>query len=239
MKPLSADRSSGVEWGDQDHDDEQARSERWLVSYADLVTTLMVFFLALYILQVSRDNALRMKDFAARSAVAAAAASASTAATAQAPVVAKQPTQAKAQLLARLAPLVALKEITATQTPQGVEIGINTHVLFGSAEARLLPDAVASLEGVARALEAASSGNILVVGHTDNAPISNSRFASNWELSAARAGAVVRYLVEHGIDPHRLAAIGRADNDPVVLGDDPAARAVNRRVTIVVDYSGE
>ncbi len=76
----------------------------------------------------------------------------------------------------------------------------------------------------------------VVEGHTDSTPISNAKYASNWELSSARAGAVVRYLVERGVAPGRLAAIGRADNFPLVAGNDAASRAQNRRVTIFVEY---
>jgi chemotaxis protein MotB len=92
------------------------------------------------------------------------------------------------------------------------------------------------LSQVASVLKNYSSSNILVEGHSDSVPISNGKYESNWELSSARAGAVVRFLVDKGIEPHRLAAIGRADNIPLVIGDDEAARAANRRVTILVQY---
>jgi len=67
-------------------------------------------------------------------------------------------------------------------------------------------------------------------------PIANAKYESNWELSSARAGAVVRYFAERGIAPHRLAAVGRADTQPLVAGDDASSRARNRRVTIFVAY---
>ncbi|MGF6634240.1 hypothetical protein OKW38_002925 [Paraburkholderia sp. MM5496-R1] len=92
------------------------------------------------------------------------------------------------------------------------------------------------LNPIAQGLQKDATGNVLVEGHTDSVPISTAKYASNWELSSARAGAVVRYLVERGIEPHRLAAIGRADNFPLVAGNDAAARAANRRVAIVVQY---
>jgi len=81
-----------------------------------------------------------------------------------------------------------------------------------------------------------ATGDILVEGHTDSAPIANAKYESNWELSSARAGSVVRYLADRGVAPHRLAAIGRADTQPLVAGDDAPARARNRRVTIFVAY---
>jgi len=67
-------------------------------------------------------------------------------------------------------------------------------------------------------------------------PISTTKYESNWELSSARAGSLVRFLVDRGIEPHRLVAIGHADNIPAVMGDDLLARAANRRVVIIVQY---
>lgn len=213
-------------------DDADERSERWLISYSDLVTTLMVFFLALYVLQLAKYRELESKAFEQR--------------------VVKQVEQvepdkggtvstntreaAKTTLLALLKPLHDGGQIVMAETAQGVEIAINAKVLFNSGDARLLPDSFVVLNDVARVLANHSAKSVLVEGHSDSVPISNAKYASNWELSSARAGAVVRYFVDKGVAPRRLSAIGRADNVPLVLGDDEAARAANRRVTILVQY---
>jgi chemotaxis protein MotB len=76
---------------------------------------------------------------------------------------------------------------------------------------------------------------ILVGGHTDDVPIKNDRFASNWELSTARATTVLRELIErHGLPAGRLQAAGYADQRPVAGNDTVEDRAANRRVEIVV-----
>jgi chemotaxis protein MotB len=76
---------------------------------------------------------------------------------------------------------------------------------------------------------------IRVEGHTDDVPIHTPQFASNWELSTARATTVVQYLIEAGgLDPARLAAAGYAEYRPRLSNDSPDARARNRRVDIVV-----
>lgn len=93
----------------------------------------------------------------------------------------------------------------------------------------MLPDATPVLSRIAQALGEHATGDILVEGHTDNVPIANAKYESNGELSSARAGSVVCYLADRGIEPHRLAAIGRADTQPLVAGDDASARARNRR----------
>jgi chemotaxis protein MotB len=135
-----------------------------------------------------------------------------------------------------LEPLEDNRRITISNAAHGVEIAINAKVLFNSGDARLLPESFGVLNQIAGVLRDKSKNNILVEGHTDNAPISTAKYESNWELSSARAGAVVRFFADKGIEAHRMAAIGRADNFPLIIGDDAAARAANRRVTILVEY---
>ncbi|SDC12249.1 OmpA/MotB family protein [Paraburkholderia lycopersici] len=208
--------------GRHDHEGDEGddpHTGRWLISYADLITTLMVLFLALYAMQLAKHK---------ESEIRAAAEPASTAASSD------QPPAADQALLASLETLRQRGEITIVPASRGVEIGINAKILFNAGDATLLPESLGVLGRIADVLSHAPAGNILVEGHTDSTPISNAKYASNWELSSARAGAVVRYLVERGIEPHRLVAIGHADNYPLVAGNDPASRALNRRVTLVV-----
>ncbi|PAJ79897.1 OmpA/MotB family protein [Burkholderia ubonensis] len=223
MYTQSGSKRLAADAADHDADGEGAQSGRWLISYADLVTTLMVLFLALYVLQLAKYNALDVRFQALAQ---------------QAAGKTKAPAHADAAQ-AWSALLKSLKEqgqVTVVNAAHGVEIGINAKILFNVGDAQLLPDASGVLARIAGVLKAHPSTSILVEGHTDSVPISTAKYESNWELSSARAGAVVRYLVERGVEPHRLAAIGRADNLPLVAGDDAAARAMNRRVTILVQY---
>lgn len=230
-KRLAADKA-GYRHDDDDGDGE-TQSGRWLISYADLITTLMVLFLALYALQLAKNRELEVRMLEHREVKAATAAG-----SAHAPVVAVPgaPEAARRQLLSLLAPLQDNRQITISSASQGVEIAINAKVLFNSGDARLLPESFGVLEQIAGVLRDRSKNNILVEGHTDSVPISTAKYESNWELSSARAGAVVRFFADKGIEPHRMAAIGRADNFPLIIGDDAAARAANRRVTILVEY---
>jgi chemotaxis protein MotB len=229
MSILAESKRLGLgEIGHDAHDGADEQSERWLISYADLITTLMVFFLALYVLELAKDRDLQTKKFEAQAASARVQATTNNATDAR--------KAAQATLVALLRPLSDEHAITVSESPQGVEIAINAKVLFNSGDARLLPESIGVLDRVAKVLANQSGKNILVEGHSDSVPVTNGKYASNWELSAARAGAVVRFFVDKGIEPHRLAAVGRADNVPLVLGDDAAARAANRRVTILVQY---
>ena len=74
---------------------------------------------------------------------------------------------------------------------------------------------------------------LLVVGHTDSLKISTVQFPSNWELSSARASAVVRYRINHGIDNNRLSGIGHAYNFPLATNLTPEGRDLNRRVEFI------
>ncbi|HDR9760613.1 TPA: flagellar motor protein MotB [Burkholderia cepacia] len=218
-------RTDGASAADRDDELEGAQSGRWLISYADLITTLMVLFLALYVLQLAKYNALdaRYQTLARQAGGAESAADVAT------------PDHAP-PWLALLDSLKSNGRISLVKAPHGVEIGIDAKILFNVGDARLLPDSSPVLNQIAQALSEHATGDILVEGHTDSQPIANAKYESNWELSSARAGSVVRYLTERGVAPHRLAAIGRADTQPLVAGDDAASRARNRRVTIFVAY---
>jgi chemotaxis protein MotB len=216
-------------------DDAEARPERWLLSYSDLVTTLMVLFLALYAIELAKYRELEIKLLESARGVGDSA-GVKTDKSAAVVVASKPGALAKTELLALLRALRDKGQINIDEESGGVEIGINAKILFRAGDAHLLPDSTEVLNQVAAALKDYSTHNILVEGHTDSTPISNARYESNWELSSARAGAVVRFFVDKGIEPHRLAAIGHADNLPLMLGNDPVARAANRRVTILVQY---
>jgi chemotaxis protein MotB len=220
----------------QKDDEVGAGSERWLISYSDLITTLMVLFLALYALELAKYRQLETTTLAARQSARAEPAGASPSAGAGADAASARKAVATKELLSLLSTLRDKREITVNESSQGVEIGINAKILFRSGDAHLLPDSLDVLSQVADVLKRYPSSNILVEGHSDSVPIATAKYESNWELSSARAGAVVRFLVERGVEPHRLAAIGRADTLPLVIGDDDAARAANRRVTILVQY---
>jgi chemotaxis protein MotB len=206
---------------------------RWLISYSDLITTLMVLFLALYVLELAKNNNLEIRAMTTNPN--ASAHPAPTADNGGTSSLDPQQERARSRLLSLLTDLQQHRQITLKRSAKAIEISIDARVLFNSGDARLLPQATGVQQQVARALRD-QNADVLVEGHTDHVPINNAKFASNWELSSARAGSVVRFLVDQGVAPRRLAAVGRADNVPVVPGDDADSLAMNRRVTIVVQY---
>ena len=111
-------------------------------------------------------------------------------------------------------------------------------ILFDFGKASISPEGEEVLHHVGKILKEVEDRKIRVVGHTDDRPIHPGyryKFPSNWELSSARASAVIHYFQEElGLDPTRLEAVGRSFYDPVVTNQTPEGRARNRRVEIII-----
>ena len=229
--------------------------ERWMVFYADFVTLLFAFFVVMY--SISSINEGKYKQMT-QSMIAAfnqgaiapkllgqsGSANTMVAVEDAKPLASKVATTLKLQQDARmnqlaaqvrqlLDPLMQRGQVRVTQSELGIAVEINDSALFESAQAA--PSLASSgwlgrLGGVLRGYP----NRIRVEGYTDDRPIRTSTYPSNWELSAARAGSVVRLFVEHGVGSSRLVAIGRAENRPIASNDSAEGRARNRRVTISI-----
>lgn len=118
---------------------------------------------------------------------------------------------------------------------RSISFRVNSEILFGTGQADLSREGLSVLRRMAKVLSDAGY-DITVEGHTDSVPVrSNARYPSNWELSSARAGSVVRYLQANGIDKEHLKAVGYADARPIADNGSPDGRARNRRVELVVE----
>ena len=116
---------------------------------------------------------------------------------------------------------------------RGVEIALRDRIAFVAGDSALLEYPKAILSELGAVLRDNPRFRIIVEGHTDDIPISNSKYPSNWELSSARASNVVRYFVDElGLDQSRFSAAGFADNRSFADNSTPAGRAANRRVVI-------
>ena len=154
-------------------------------------------------------------------------------------ISARQSARAKAlqqvadQVARAMDDLVKANLVIVRRTDFWIEVEIKTDILFPSASAQLEPGAVGVIEKLGEAL-APFPNPIRVEGHTDNRPIKTVAFISNWELSAARAGSVVRVLASKGVEPSRLAVIGYGENRPTRPNDTVEGRNGNRRVVVVI-----
>jgi chemotaxis protein MotB len=130
------------------------------------------------------------------------------------------------------------KDVTISKLQGRLTVNIVDRVMFDSGEAVLKPDGEVVMRKIAQILQEHPQLAIHVVGHTDNVPIrqtAQSRFASNWELSTARALAAVHFLTERaGVDPKRVGAVGYGEFRPVADNATPEGRAKNRRIAITI-----
>lgn len=235
--------------------DEHENLERWLVSYADFITLLFAFFVVMYAISSINEGKYRIlaesivqafRDTPSNnSLIELRARQPEVLDGGRRPIGRSQPQAAPPSpetermkrvakdVLEAMAPLVDEGQVRVTQSPRGITVEINASVLFATGEAVLQPSSIATLTAVARVL-AQVDNPIQVEGHTDNVPIRSTIYPSNWELSSARAGSVVRLFTEHGVAPSRLVAIGYADNRPIDTNATPEGRARNRRVNILI-----
>ncbi|ACL70427.1 OmpA/MotB family protein [Halothermothrix orenii] len=119
-------------------------------------------------------------------------------------------------------------------TKRGLVVRLTGQVLYDIGKAEIKPGGKRLLDEIAGIIEKIPN-EIAVEGHTDNWPIHNEQFPSNWELSTTRATNVIKYFIErHGIDPSRLSAAGYSEYRPLYPNDTVEHRAKNRRVEIVI-----
>jgi chemotaxis protein MotB len=120
---------------------------------------------------------------------------------------------------------------------KGLVISVSNDILFESGQADVKDDMKETLEIIARLINRLSNP-IQVEGYTDNIPVHNSRYTSNWQLSAERAANVVQYLIDnYDVKPQRLTAIGYGEYSPVASNDTAEGRERNRRISITILYS--
>ncbi len=233
--------------------------DRWLVSYADFITLLFAVFVVLYAfakadqkrqVQVSEsiDSAFRSLGlFPSSARKPSDAASATNAEQPAIPmnIVMGEDVLAPAQvqqdlerihreLAQTLSNQVATHTVSMRMGRDGLVISLREAGFFDSGSATPKPATLPTLRQIAAKL-GATPYDVRIEGHTDNVPIHNAEFDSNWELSAARATRIARLFLDmKTIPPGRLSAAGYAEYHPVASNDTPEGRAENRRVDLVV-----
>ncbi len=128
--------------------------------------------------------------------------------------------------------------VSVYKSKEGIRIRIGNPLLFDIGRAEVKPGAKKLLREIAFML-ADLPCEVVVEGHTDDLPIHTDKFPSNWELSAIRAVNVVKVLMEYGISPDRLAAVGYGEYRPLKANDSEEHRAMNRRAEILIRWPEE
>lgn len=223
---------------------------RWLLTYADLITLLLAFFIILYAL--NRTEQIKFAQLSA--ALAQKFDSSSIVGQSPGPSIINGDSGTHASTpavpglspdavrLGRLESRIAAaidraglaSQVAVSSNPRGVEVSISARLLFASGSARLNPSAVRLLAEVGGALKAVPN-DIEVAGYTDSVPIRTAKYPSNWQLSAARAANVVYVLASvPGIRPGRLSVAAFGKYHPIASNATPSGRQQNRRVNILV-----
>ena len=141
--------------------------------------------------------------------------------------------QLAAKMDENLQKMVRDGQVNVTRGARGIAIEINAAVLFDPAHAELKPASFPALRSLAEVLTGFVEP-LQIEGHSDDVPIATREFRSNWELSAARAASVGRFLIDQGIAPGRIGIAGYAEYRPLVGNANAETRARNRRVTLLI-----
>ncbi len=231
--------------------------ERWLVSYADFITLLFAFFVVMYAAsQADRSRAAQVSE-SVRHALERPRLAALLGGTVNLTglgnamgkgpggAVQATPRERETGMLAELLPSleflnqelrreIEMGKMQVSLEPRGLVVSLREAAFFPSGEDTINPAAYDSLAKVAAAITKIPNP-VRLEGHTDSRPIRNSRFKSNWELSAARAIATLEFLTkQQNIPAARFSVAGYAETAPLAPNDTEEGRARNRRVDIVI-----
>jgi chemotaxis protein MotB len=241
--------------------EEPTNHDRWLVSYGDFMTLLVAFFVVLFsssyrdnqaIKKLSQaihvgfqqlgafsggesDSGVAYPNLPTDSAHSAPQSQAQQAQPAQGSAAsAVDVVKLRQQLESAIGQELKDHEVVMRVTPEGFVISLNELGFFNSGHADLLPGAAPKIERIAQVLSL-NGLDLRVEGHSDDQPIHTAQFHSNWELSTARAMAVMQLLVDQaGFDPSKISVAGYGQYRPVADNATPDGRRMNRRVDLVV-----
>jgi chemotaxis protein MotB len=229
------------------HNEEHENAERWLLTYADLITLLLAFFIMMY--TFSKQDAQKYQEvsmhlkaiFTGGTGIAQ---KGSVSGTVNLDTMSDKNAsndeikQQIEQEINTMAKTNGLKDnYTIFSDERGIVIRIMDKAFFDEGKAELKDSAKKILDKIVPVIKQIKN-HVRIEGHTDNVPIKTSEFKSNWELSVRRGTEVVRYFIERGgIPPQRISATGYSEYRPLVDNDNAANRALNRRIEIIVTKS--
>lgn len=221
----------------------QSNHERWMLTYVDLITLLMIFFIIMY--TISNVNAKKFSQLSA-SLNHAFVGEATGVFVGEAPGPSmitgisgskneqNNMQEARAEIERYIRDHGLQGKVTVTLEERGLIISLKEVLLFDSGSDSVKPQAKATIASVGKIIGVLPN-SLRVEGNTDNLPIHTSNFPSNWVLSVSRAINVVEFLIDNsGIKPERLSVVGYGEYRPIVPNDTENNRAKNRRVDIVV-----
>ncbi len=225
--------------------EEHENLERWLLTYADMITLLTAFFLMLYSMSVMSQNKFNQLATSVRSGFGGLSQAGPSvlnggANSGKKPVIKLDNSittfESSIKGLENYIKKAKLSnKVSITETPKWIRISLLAdNLLFDLGSAEIKQDTLPILKRIGSVLEQVRS-HIRIEGNSCDLPIHTVQYPSNWELSSARACSVVRFLLHHShLNPNQLSAVGYADTRPLVPNNSDANRARNRRVDIVI-----
>lgn len=220
------------------HDDDDegggAHGGSWKIALADLMTVLMVFFLVMWLSAIMDPEDRRALADSFATVKSEGGVQESSPMPEQKGDVLINPIELKPLTKSDIESMIKKMDASVEETPEHFVITLRSDKAFESGRASLQEATKAQLEKMAEEL-ASRRNKLVITGHTDNVPIRNVTFPSNWELSSARASSVARLFEDFGVDKAYMTVSGRADAEPLVANDTNVGRAQNRRVVILLE----
>ena len=209
------------------------RSAIWAVTYGDLMSYLMIFFLILFSFSIGKGRPVKeSRKYEESLASIQKVFGGKTDPKALGRSKQKQMEQEAAENISeslKKSPLAKYVEVKTTE--EKVQLVLKEPILFDSGKAELKPVALPVLREIAQEIKALPN-EIRIEGHTDGVPVKKGPFDSNWALSMARAYAVIQFFESEGIDSKRLSGSGYGEHRPAAQNDTAEGRAKNRRISI-------
>lgn len=209
----------------------------WICTFNDMMTLLMVFFVLIFSLGSLNIRDMRSARLSLRSGLGILEGGNKTSVGILPPVAHYDNETATSvrSFEKSIVDLESAKGISVTYTDRAITISLENAILFRTGSARISPDGLLVLNGIASKILNRVSNPVRIEGHTDNDPIHTKKYPSNWELSMARAVNVLKYLIKKcNVQPKRLSAVGYGATKPLFTNDTDAHKSLNRRVEIVI-----
>lgn len=210
----------------------------WIDTYADTITLLLTFFILLYSISAVDSQKLSKLSKALQSSLGGSTSIEKLEKLEDLKVEVGKPNLEKDDLAKKVNKAIQdnnlQDSVKVREEDRGIVLQLDENILYDSGKSDLKETSINALDTITK-LVSDMDNDVLVEGHTDNVPIHNSQYASNWELSTARAVSVVRYFVENKqVPPTRFAVKGYAEFRPLVDNSTPENRSTNRRVDILI-----
>lgn len=210
----------------------------WMDTYADTITLLLTFFILLYSISAVDSEKLKELAEALQFSLTGKQSVKQLESLDDIKVDIEKESNKYEDLAKKLNEIIDKNSLTEVikirEEDRGIVLQVDESILFDPGKAEIKESSIDILDTISKIIEE-TDNDIVAEGHTDNVPINNEKYKSNWELSTARAMNIIKFFIENkNINPVRLSVKGYGEYNPIVPNDTPENRSKNRRVDILV-----